>query len=414
LGFNAGSMANPAHLEVVRLGADAIAGWRSSQTPGGRFGLDLSGATLEGVQLRALDLEFADLSAVVAGAADFSRSNLRQSKMIRANLTDVDLSDASCEDADFSGARLRGGKLRRTNLRGADLRGANLMDAFLPNADLTDAKLQGADLTGSYLPLANLTDARLDGANLTRARLSNTKLTRANLTGANLTGAQLIQADFTNATVSGCRVYGIAAWGLTLNGAEQKDLLVTPPREPEVTVDDLEVAQFVYLLLNNKNIRRVIDTVGSKAVLILGRFTPERKAVLDALRDEIRRLKYLPVLFDFEPAATQSRMETVSTLALLSRFIVADITDAKTVLQELQGIVPGTHTPVQPILISGQTEPGMFDFFHLYPWFLPVVEYANVDTLLSSMKQLVIDPADDLAERLIQRLDKVRKPSPPS
>jgi uncharacterized protein YjbI with pentapeptide repeats len=412
--FQCCHMANPAHLELVRLGADAIAGWRRSQAPDSRSGLDLSGATLDGVQLRALDLEFADLSAVVAGAADFSRSNLRQSKMSRADLTDVDLSDASCEDADISGARLRGGKLRRTNLRNADLRGANLTDAFLPNADLTDAKLQGADLTGSYLPLANLTDARLDGANLTRARLSNTKLTRANLTGANLTGAQLIQADLTQATVSGCRVYGIAAWGLTLDGAEQKNLLVTPPREPEVTVDDLEVAQFVYLLLNNKNIRRVIDTVGSKAVLILGRFTPERKAVLDALREEIRHLKYLPVLFDFDPAATQSRMETISTLALLSRFIVADITDAKTVLQELQGVVPGTHTPVQPILISSQTEPGMFDFFHLYPWFLPVVEYADVDTLLASLKQLVIDPADDLAERLIQRLDKVRKPSPPS
>jgi hypothetical protein len=56
----------------------------------------------------------------------------------------------------------------------------------------------------------------------------------------------------------------------------------------------------------------------------------------------------------------------------------------------------------------------MFDFFHLYPWFLPVVEYASVDTLLSSLKQLVIDPAEDLAERLIQRLDKVRKPSPSS
>jgi uncharacterized protein YjbI with pentapeptide repeats len=407
-------MANLAHLELVRLGADAIAGWRRSQAPGGGSGLDLSGATLEGLQLSGLDLEFADLSGVVAGAADFSRSNLRQAKMSRANLVDVDLSDASCERADFSGARLRGGKLRRTNLRRADLRGANLMDAFLPNADLTDAKLQGANLTGSYLPLANLTDARLEGANLTRARLSNTRLTGANLTGADLTSAQLIQADLTNATVSGCRVYGIAAWGLTLDGAEQENLLVTPPREPEVTVDDLEVAQFVYLLLNNKNIRRVIDTVGSKAVLILGRFTPERKAVLDALRDEIRRLKYLPVLFDFDPAATQSRMETVSTLALLSRFVVADITDARTVLQELQGIVPGTHTPVQPILISSQTEPGMFDFFHLYPWFLPVVEYASVDTLLSSLKQLVIDPAEDLAERLIQRLDKVRKPSPSS
>ena len=347
---------------------------------------------------------------MLAASADFSRSNLNGSKMTRAHLVDGSLSDAICEGADFSGARLRGAKLRRTNLRGTDLRGANLMDAFLPNADLTGAKLQGADLTGAYLPLANLTEARLEGANLTRVRLSNAKLRHANLTGANLTSAQLIQTDLTEATVSGCRVYGIAAWGLTLDGAEQNDLIVTPPREPQVTVDDLEVAQFIYLLLNNKNIRRVIDTVGLKAVLILGRFTPERKAVLDALRQEIRELNYLPILFDFDAAATRSRMETVNTLALLSRFVVADITDARTVLQELQGIVPGTQTPVQPILISGQAEPGMFDFFRRYPWFLPVVEYSSVDTLLPSLKEMVIDPADAMAEQLIQELDRIRKP----
>ena len=42
-------------------------------------------------------------------------------------------------------------------------------------------------------------------------------------------------------------------------------------------------------MLHNQKIRDVIDTITSKAVLILGRFTPERKAVLDALREELRR-----------------------------------------------------------------------------------------------------------------------------
>ena len=48
-----------------------------------------------------------------------------------------------------------------------------------------------------------------------------------------------------------------------------------------------------------RRIREVIDTITSKIVLILGRFTEERKAVLDTLRDELRRRDYLPVLFDF-------------------------------------------------------------------------------------------------------------------
>jgi len=67
----------------------------------------------------------------------------------------------------------------------------------------------------------------------------------------------------------------------------------------------LEVAQFVYLLVNNQRIRHVIDTITSKIVLILGRFTHERKAVLDALRDELRKRDYLPILFDFDKPASR-------------------------------------------------------------------------------------------------------------
>ena len=61
-----------------------------------------------------------------------------------------------------------------------------------------------------------------------------------------------------------------------------------------------QVAQFIYLLLHNDKIRQVIDTITSKAVLILGCFTDERKAVLDALREELRKFENLPILFDFE------------------------------------------------------------------------------------------------------------------
>jgi hypothetical protein len=59
---------------------------------------------------------------------------------------------------------------------------------------------------------------------------------------------------------------------------KQQDLIITDVDEPTVTVDDIEVAQFVYLLLHNEKIRDVIDTIGKKAVLILGRFTPEQSS----------------------------------------------------------------------------------------------------------------------------------------
>jgi hypothetical protein len=52
-----------------------------------------------------------------------------------------------------------------------------------------------------------------------------------------------------------------------------RNLIITATAEPDITVDNIEVAQFFYLMLNNKKIRDVIDTITSKVVLILGRFT---------------------------------------------------------------------------------------------------------------------------------------------
>jgi hypothetical protein len=172
-------------------------------------------------------------------------------------------------------------------------------------------------------------------------------------------------------------------------------LVITPLNEPEITVDDLEVAQFIYLLLNNDRLRKVIDTVTSKVVLILGRFTWERKAVLDALREQLRTRNYLPVLLDFPRSANQTTDETVATLAGMARFVIADLTDAKGILQELRTIVPNRPMlAVQPILLAGQDEPGMFDFFRHFQCVLETQYYENTDELLANLAARVIEPAE--------------------
>ncbi len=272
------------------------------------------------------------------------------------HLDGIELGGADLHNSDLSRTWFRGADLSRTNLSGADLHGA----------ELTGSKLNGANLRG-----ANLSNATLDGADLSLA-----DLTGANLVGANASRVVMAGTIANGADLTRCRVYGLSAWDVQLSGATQRNLQITPLGQPAVVVDELEVAQFIYLMLNNRTVRQVIETVTSKAVLILGRFTADRKVVLDALRHEIRELGYLPIMFDFDPASSQTRMETVATLAHLSRFIIADITDARTVLQELQGIVPTAPSrPVQPLLLADQEEPGMFDFFHAYPWVLPTVRY---------------------------------------
>jgi Pentapeptide repeats (8 copies) len=229
-----------------------------------------------------------------------------------------------------------------------------------------------------------------------RASPTGADLSRADLSKAILIGAAMVGTNLLDATLTGCLIHGVTAWNVRLNeGTKQQGLIITPLGEPAVAVDRLEVAQFLYLLLHNEKIRHAIDTITSKVVLILGRFSPERKAVLDALRDDLHKRGYVPVVFDFEKPSTRTTGETVTLLAQVARFVIADVSDARSVLQELRGIVPDNPTlPVRPIIVADQEEPGMFDFFMRYPWFLGVHRYVNLAQLLAELNDRVIGPVE--------------------
>jgi hypothetical protein len=224
------------------------------------------------------------------------------------------------------------------------------------------------------------------------------------INGADLSGATLIDTDLTAADLTGCRIFGISAWRLKLEGAKQQNLVITDKGESEITVDNIEVAQFIYLMLRNQKIRDVIDTITSKAVLILGRFTDERKAVLDALREELRKRNYLPILFDFDAPERQNVTETVTLLARMARFIIADLTDPSSIPQELQAIIPTVRVPIQPLLLEGASLYSMFKDFDPrdYHWVLPVYRYKEPEQLLATLGD-VIAPAEGKAEALEKR-----------
>jgi hypothetical protein len=178
----------------------------------------------------------------------------------------------------------------------------------------------------------------------------------------------------------------VATWDVDISEANQLNLLITRSDQPTITVDRIEVAQFIYLILNNNKLRDVIDTITSKAVLILGRFTPERKAILDSIRTELRRRNYLPIVFDFDKPDSRDLSETVSTLAHMSRFVIADITHARSIPQELKIIVPNLPSvPVQPLLNKTiDNEYGMYMHFARFPWVLPIYQYTS-DSVMDQM-----------------------------
>ena len=307
---------------------------------------------------------------------------------------------------DLSGAHLIGANLSGTNLIDADLSFADLSGANLSGANLSFANLVGANLIRAYLSGANLSGANLIGANLSGANLIGANLSSADLTDADLSRTGLVETDFTNATITGCRTYGASAWNVTLVGTVQHNLVITKEGEPVVTVDGLEVGQFIYLILNNTKIRNVINTITFKGVLILGRFSdPQRKSVLNGLREGLRNSDLLPIVFDFDRPTDKDYTETVQTLAGMSMFVIADLTSPKSTPLELEATVKQVKIPHIPIIdISVDTRPFamLVDLQKSFNWVLPTLEYKSKEDLLDgeNLKTYIIERAFAKREQL--------------
>ena len=185
----------------------------------------------------------------------------------------------------------------------------------------------------------------------------------------------------------------------------QSDLVIAGDDKPEVTVDNLEMAQFIDLLLHNKKIRDVIDVLTSKVVLILGSFKDERKTVLEEIRDKLRQRNLTPVLFDFKNADSKDVTGMVETLSRMARFIIADVTNPSCAPFELATIVPFMRTtPVVPIQLKGSESCSMLSDLEAYEWVLPTYEYESVESLISTLSEKVIEPAHVMASQLRKKV----------
>lgn len=385
------ALSSDSHVDILRQGAAAWNEWRADNP---RTRPVLRGAELDDADLRGYDLAFLN---GIGNGVDFTDAQLS-----RANLSGC---KATC--ADFSGADLRGADLSRASLSGTDLCGADLSDADLCRTTLGDfigarfvfAKMQGVSATSVEGTSADLSSADLTGASFTHVDLQRVRLDDALIEGA---------------TFRECRVFGTAAWGLRGTPALQERLYVTPIdadirpptatdmryREEQydsaLTVDVIELAPLIYAVINHDRFADVINTFTSKVVLILGRFTEPRMAVLQAVRERLAQLKYMPVVFDFAAPWRRDLTETISTLAHLSRFVVADLTDAKSIPQELGRIVPFLPSvPVVPLLGDADEEPySMFEHFTRYPWVQPLVRYRAAGELVGKLEADVVRLAE--------------------
>ena len=172
------------------------------------------------------------------------------------------------------------------------------------------------------------------------------------------------------------------------------------------------VAQFYDVIAEHGAVGKLISAGSMSVVLILGRFTVERKRVLEALAHALRVRGKTPVIFDFQGPENRELIDTIRFIGGMAELIVVDLTAASSVPLELQALVPDLMVPVLPIVQSRRPVYAMFaDLVRRYFWVLPPVSYSNERELLRHLDSAILRRAGRVAEEIKRRRQNaVRKP----
>jgi uncharacterized protein YjbI with pentapeptide repeats len=377
-------------------------------------GLWLAGGFLRGFDLRRARLDRANLERADLAGVHLERASLTGAHARYANLSNVHAEGADLTDADFRGATLAQGNFRgTTGLPGPSLLGTSFIHANLRAADFTEAKLDGARFSRADLTATRLDHAEMKGALLDDAILDGTSLLGTRLAEAHVYGAFIRRVKTDEETDQ-------SGLFLDVNVVWERDRPRRRKRRRETgldlveftQVDDIQFAQFHNIVDESGSVGKLLAATTRRVVLILGRFRPRRKRVLEALAEALRARGKTAVIFDFPSPQNREVSDTVRFIAGMSQFIVVDMTQASSVPLELQATIPELMVPVVPIVESGQEIFSMFaDLQRRYFWIQRPVSYDSVKQLVDHVDEAIILPVQR-AEREIRerRTASVRPP----
>ena len=234
------------------------------------------------------------------------------------------------------------------------------------------------DLSRSVFIDCDLSDVDFSGAVLEECRFQACDLSGANWKGVHVGGA----------TLQDCTIYGMNLWGTQgeIDGA--RSLTVSVPDGPTIEVDGLHIAVFISSLLGGGGVRELVDGLTSTVVLILGRFAPGHKTVLDDVRTVLRAMGYSAIVFDTGMPRSRDTTETIQVLARLARFVIADATAPQAVPFELQQFVSDCAVPLQ-VVTRGERAFTMVHDLEKYPWVRPAKRFCDEAALLDDLPELV-------------------------
>ena len=335
--------------------------------------------------------------------------------------------------------RTRAGRrpnLRGANLAGLDLNDLNLREVVLRGADLSGSNLAGSDLTlsdlrGVYAFETNLSAAALKGCKLRDAWLHHANLAEADLSSAQLGGAIVTDCSLNKAGLEGADLRGVYMWGCSYwdirldDTTKQSDIRIASDFDWvefamtsrarrraranavfDIAIDDLLVADFMSQIRDYpERVADMVNAATGKLVLLLGRFVGPQREILDkVLARTLARHGYIPMVFDFKPPRNRDVIESVAILGGLSRFVIADLTDARSTPLESQLLIPMLAIPFFPLVRRGHRVFSMFTDLQLkYPWVQSLQTYRGRTHLVELLDKTIIPAAETEAEKWNRR-----------
>lgn len=178
-------------------------------------------------------------------------------------------------------------------------------------------------------------------------------------------------------------------------------------KEHAVTIDStLRLAREI----DGMNFGDIMSELSKRRVLILGRFTGRRLKVLEGIKAYLEKHSnhYIPELFTFRKPDSRDLIEAIIGFAALSRFVIADLSEPKSVQSELEPIVRHFQSvPVVPVINRTGKEYATFSSLQRQANVVkPTVRYRDLDDLIQKLGEEVVP----LAEK---KLAEVRPPGSP-
>lgn len=211
---------------------------------------------------------------------------------------------------------------------------------------------------------------------------------------------------------------GLFDWGLYMVYAQAAEPVLFPRQADKALATrqrvmrrehEGDVARSVQRVreLDGLNFGEILSRLTASRVLILGRFSARRLPVLEAIKAFLadHPQRYLPELFTFKRPDSRDLVESIVSFASLSRFVIADLSEPRSIPQELQAIVPALQSvPVVPIINEGGKVFATFAALARRPNVAqPTIRYRSIDELKVKLGDEIVPLAEALREQLRPR-----------